>query len=506
MQSGAPQATGKQVPPEHQQRCPSCNAEVQEGDIICVQCGTNLLTGQKIAQEQVQAPVQRFDWSRLPLFVGIAVVVLVLAVLAWLLPDLLTGPVERARDLIEEQRPLEAINVLEQHVEAAPEDVDAQALLGRIQWDREEFADAAAAFSAAARVDREAAEYTWRAILALRRQNAAGTLDAQADLLQRLVQQNPDDGRAWFALALVRAKQDDAGGELDALQRAAQHLSEAPEVQRQLGIALVRRGRYEEAVSALEQAQALSDDAAPATTAARAVVASMDGDHEQAAALFESAAEEGAGLGAMTARRLGLAQIEQGAFEQAERRLRAGQEMRKENAPAMFYHALALHGLGQEEEAINRYAQVAELSVPQSIDAAIELAKLHLKRGDVSRARDRLDQAKSMWTNDKSQRSERARQQITAILATAEGRLLSAEDQEDDALEAFQQAAQADPTYPPAALERGLYYIRNGALRQGVNELQRYVDLAGERTDAGRVNEIQVLIRQLEQTLQTIAR
>ncbi|HPO17047.1 MAG TPA: zinc ribbon domain-containing protein, partial [Candidatus Hydrogenedentes bacterium] len=44
-------ASGRSAP-AHQ--CPNCKSPVQEGDIICVRCGTNLLTGQKVAEEQRQ--------------------------------------------------------------------------------------------------------------------------------------------------------------------------------------------------------------------------------------------------------------------------------------------------------------------------------------------------------------------------------------------------------------------------------------------------------------------
>ncbi|HNT86683.1 MAG TPA: zinc ribbon domain-containing protein, partial [Candidatus Hydrogenedentes bacterium] len=76
-----------------QQHCPSCGAAVHDGMIICVQCGTNLLTGHKIAEERKAPPVR--ERRRWPLFVGFAVVVVALGVLVSQLPAFLKGPVDR---------------------------------------------------------------------------------------------------------------------------------------------------------------------------------------------------------------------------------------------------------------------------------------------------------------------------------------------------------------------------------------------------------------------------
>ena len=60
--------------------CPACGAGVGPGDIVCVKCGTNLLTGQKIADEkQKEAKPGRFAFRRVLAYGAFALVVLAAA-------------------------------------------------------------------------------------------------------------------------------------------------------------------------------------------------------------------------------------------------------------------------------------------------------------------------------------------------------------------------------------------------------------------------------------------
>lgn len=504
MRPAAPRTMGQARPQTPAQHCPNCGATVQEGDIICIQCGTNLLTGQKIAQEQRQAPVRSRDFSRWPLFVGLGVVAIVLVVLIALLPGLLSGPVAKARALALEDKELEALNILRQHLSGNPEDAEAQILFGKLRWRRGDYVEATEAFAQAARVRPDDPDVAWFTVLALQKQPGDAALQRMTGLLRGLVQRTPDDGEAWLALGLALARQGDMSGALDALRSAGERMPEDAPVQRMLGIVLASQGRFDDAESALRTARMLAGPGDSATAAAQAVVASMRGNEAEAAELLSAAVDLGGRLGVSAAQRLGLALVRGGQFEEAEELLRTGAEMRRENAPAMFYHALALQGAGRLDDAANLHAQVVDLDVPQSLEAAIELAKLHLVRGDVTRARERLDQARTLLSGAQG-RTERARQRLEAMYATAEGRVLLAENRATDALRSFQRAAEADPAYPAAALERGLYYIQTGAMSEGLAELRRYLELAGEQ-EGGRANEVAVLVRQLEQTQQTGAR
>ena len=485
------------------QHCPSCGASVNEGDIICVSCGTNLLTGQKIGQERAQAPARRgLDMSRWPLYVGIGVVLLVLLVLLWLLPQLLTGPVAKARALANENKELEALNVLGQYLSGTPDDAEAQMFSGKLRLKRADYSDAADAFLEVARIDPAATDPLWLAVVAVSKQRGGGGGAVEIEgILEQITQRDASDGDAWLALALARGRQDDLPGQIQALQQAQNLMPDSAMVRRQMGIALIRQGRLDEGAEMLRAVSALGAEPDPSALAALGVVSSMKGQDEEATEFFEAA---GGAMGGKTATRLGLARLERGQFSEAADLLPAVGDVRRESADLAFYHALALQAEGKADEAANLYAQVAELSVPQSLEAGVELVKLHVLRGDFSRARDRLEQAQSLWKNDQTKRSERQRQRIQAMLETAAGQVDMAENLSAEALRAFQGASEADPDYPPAALERGLYYIQNGAIAEGLTELKRYINLMGE-TSEGRVTEIAVLVRQLEESAQGAA-
>lgn len=66
--------------------CPNCSALVQDGDIICVACGTNLLTGQKIVHEKkAAAPVAPKITPQILLVGLIVLLVIVVGVLGLVL-------------------------------------------------------------------------------------------------------------------------------------------------------------------------------------------------------------------------------------------------------------------------------------------------------------------------------------------------------------------------------------------------------------------------------------
>lgn len=209
-----PRRAGKR--PE--QQCPSCGTTVHDGEIICVRCGTNLLTGHKIAEEHRVSPIpERRRW---PLYVALAVVIIVVGLVAWQLPELLKGPVAKARELAAAGRNLEATNVLRQHLSSHPEDAAGQFLFGQLRWEQSDYAEAALAFEEAFRQDTSNVNAAWAAVVALRKQPGQATAQRQVELLRGLTDAAPDNPRAWRLLAAALAESGDIEGQVIALERA----------------------------------------------------------------------------------------------------------------------------------------------------------------------------------------------------------------------------------------------------------------------------------------------
>lgn len=108
-----------------------------------------------------------------------------------------------------------------------------------------------------------------------------------AEQLYRGLLQGPLAGEAWHGLGLLLAPQDAAQG-IAALREAARHLPTDAEVRNDLGYALLRAGRYGEALPELATAVEL----APALTRARnnlVVLMMLQGDEDAVSRLAREA-------------------------------------------------------------------------------------------------------------------------------------------------------------------------------------------------------------------------
>lgn len=479
-----------------QQHCPSCGAVVHDGEIICVQCGTNLLTGHKIAEERKNAPAR--ERRRWPFFVGGVVVLVALGVLLWQLPELLKGPVAKARELVQDGKDLEATNVLRQYLSSHNEDSEAQFLFGQLRWGKQDYAEAAQAFQEAFRLDPSNEDAAWGTLLALRRQQGPAATERQSAILQELVDRNPDNARAWYVLALLRAESGDLQGEIEALQKSIALNAADVRAKVQLGVAQARRGDFNGARQTL--AAAVTGEADSQLQLALAAIESLSGATEDAAARLAAIGGNVADDAVRT--RLALGHITSGDFAKAEEMLRSGtEEVRRENAVAAFYHALCLHALGQKAEAAAKYTRIVDLNVPQAAEAAALAAALYLDLDDLARARQMIETALEL-SRGGAARVAADQRRLAAMTNTIQGRILMAENHPTEALTAFQRAAEADPQYPGAALESGLYYIQSGTVSQGLAELRRYVQLVGDQKGTD-VKEIELLVEQLQETERT---
>lgn len=480
--------------PKPEQHCPSCGTAVQDGEIICVRCGTNLLTGHKIAEEQKVSPIrERRHW---PLYLALGVVAIVLALAAWQLPELLKGPVTKARELATAGRDLEATNVLRQYLSSHSEDPAGQFLFGQLRWAQSDYAEAAQAFEEAFRQDKTNLDAAWAAVIALRRQPGQATLQRQIELLRRVTDAAPDDPRAWRLLASAYAETGDLDGQAGALERAAALSPTDSATKLQQGIVLARRGNY---ALAQELLQAAIDMGVKDGTTAKAILAGMAGESDAVVALLESALAHGAADDA-TRTRLALSYMARGEFQKADELLRElPQEVRRDTADAAFAHALCLHSLNQPAQATEKYTRIIDLNGSHAQAAALLMAEILLNQKNFDRARQMLSTAQNLAQVADSPTGDVDRGRLNAMMDTVEGRLLVNEGQTGKAMELFARAAQADPAYPGAALESGLNSIQSGDMSRGISELERYLKITGSDA-AGGDEEIELLVRQLRET------
>jgi len=493
----------KQPTPQQQQRagagrsqpqtCPNCHALVQDGDIICVACGTNLLTGQKVAREQQEsvavAPslgLGRTVW----IVVGVVLAVFVIVAIVLAFHLLSKDPLKKAEELAAAGNYLEAADVLKDYLEQYSGDAQAHFALGRIYVKMDRFSDAAGSYEKASELDPANLEAAMNAVAGLAASPGPGAVDRQVAVLNRVVGEFPDNARAWYLLALGLGRQGDFANQINALRKVAgAGTPYAGKMSQSLGIAMALRGDYENAGRELALAAQQQSNNADAL-AAGGLVANLRDQPEEAEEKLRAALEKGTTIGNEALVRLALMLVAQGRFDAADEYLVRAMAEETDNPLARFCHALCLQAKGMTSEAVPEYEAVAEAGGPLAPQALVHVAALYLAQENTVGARSAIERAVEAGNN-----------KPTAATHTLQGRILASEDEEDRAREAFRKALRMNSDYAPAHLENGLLYIKQGVFEEGIEELERYLALVGPDVEGTEAVEIEALVGQLKETV-----
>lgn len=479
-------------------RCPNCGKPVQLGDVVCLACGTNLLTGRRLASEPnvfaegtvksrgVGASLRLYG----AIFLGFVALLAAAGGLYYML--LREDPVQQAARLTAEGKLLEATNVLQVYVEKQPSDARAQFLLGKVLWRLQRYAEAANALEQVLSSDMHNRDALLLAWLAVARAGQPPDTQRQAALLQRWLQANPNDAEVWYLLGVTRSQTEDTEGQRQAFQHAMQDTNVASRAITFNAMLQALAGNASEALEQLRKE--VSEVAQARDQAALGFISSIAGDRVSARTYWELAAKGEGQPQRLATLRLALDEMEQGHFDKAIPLL---QTIRGGGGPLSdaitFFYALALERNGLEPEAITEYEKLKDTTGAYTAAALLRIASLYLNQGDTQKARDALNRVLALGGG-------------SARLFTLQGRLALLEKETQEAENAFMRAVQMDPNYAPARLERGLAYVSRGVVEEGLADLREYVRLAKELGgDAGRVAEVQLLITQLEQTINKAA-
>lgn len=486
MQKGRASGGGRAAASGPHHQCPSCNAVVQEGDIVCVACGTNLLTGQQIANQKLTAAPRR-DLSRLLWIAAAAVIaIVVLGGAAYGAYVVFRDPVTQATRLVEQGRVSEANRLLEEYVDDNPESARGWFALGEVQWRTRQYASAADSFERVQELDPREERAGKLTLLALRALNDPANLAREIAVLERHVEHYPEDGEAWYLLALARGTHGDVAGQVEAMERALRLGADEPQSLGFMGVGLALQGQYERAAEAIRE---VLEDAPQEgdLQAALGFVAHMQGNHDTAIQHLEDALDEGTELEREVRTQLGLLLVAEGRAAEAQVHLQAVTAQADAPPAARFFQAVSERGRGRQQDALNAFEQLMEEDHPFAQHAATQVADIYLDRGDTSAARDAVDQALQTLGD-------------SASLLTLEGRIYMMEEEYDEARDLFRRAIQVDPDYAPARLENGLLLVQRRAFSEGIRELERYVELIDPETPGAQVDAVSALIEQLKQS------
>jgi len=464
------------------QTCPNCHALVQDGDIICIACGTNLLTGQKIVGGQqkapVSAPLRNMTW------IVAAVVLAILAVLAGIfLFFLLTrDPVAQAIELSRAGKELEASAVLEKYLAKRDTDPRAHYQMGRIQWRMSQYPAAAASFEKASQLQPGNKDAAWLAVVALNQPGAgADARNRQLAVLNRLVENDPQDVRAWRLTALLRAAAGDTAGEKEAIQRVLELAPGDSQAIQQQAIAKALGGDYAGAAQDLKSLPATGD-----VQAALGFIADAQGNSDEALANFKAASNADSSVRAETLARLGALLVARGNYEEATPVVNEANSADKSNAAVQFLRASCLRANGLLPEAASEYEALGQAGGPRAAEALVRAADLYIEQGNPAKAAELLDKAEQTG-------------KTSAALHTTRGRLFAVNGEMDRALEFFRRALQLEPQYAPAHLESGLLYAKREAFPEAIAALENYIKALGDRREGMHATEVELLIEHLRQ-------
>lgn len=457
---------------------------VQEGDIICVVCGTNLLTGQKVSE--ARKPTRRGGSYRAWIAAGgAALLLLVAAAVAWVYITT-RDPVRIALDLVEQGDQLQAQDVLNAYLEGQPDDTRARYLLGRIQFLNGAFAPAAQSFEQVANRDARNTDAAMWAVASY--QSAGGTpfRAKQAALLEKAMSANPNDSGTMYLLAMARGALGDTDGEIEVLRRLLTLEPENSHAHWGLGLGLALGAKYRDA--GLEFSDLSARDPSPEVLAAYGLIQALSEQTEAASQRLAAVVESpGLSIRWQVLTELGRLLIKQGRYREAEQYLREASTQRGAGTEARYLFALSLEAQGLPQQALAEFEALSRESGEFAGRSAIRAAVMHLVLDNPMSAQAALERAD-------------AGSRATAQYLTVQGRVLASNGDGNGAQSSYKRAIDLDVNYAPPHLESALIYIRSSALSEGLAELEQYLVLMGPDFRGPQADQIRELVNQLKQT------
>ena len=490
---GPLQTVGAAIPPRQGGRahtCPNCAGPVQPGDIICLACGTNLLTGQKVILEKKAAPKTGNSGGlrRVWMALGVLVLVALLGGGGYLAVRLLQNPLETARRLAAQGNIPEALNKLQDYVQRRPADRDAHLLQGKLFWQGQQFGKAADAFETAYKLDTKKVDTGFMALVAAGRLAGDEGLKKQAAILSEILAGTPGNAEAVRLLAMTVGALGDLSGQNALFQEARGTAAlEDASLQTTFGVGRALQHNLPEAEEMLRKASAAMPDSGDAQ-AALGFVLNLQGQSDAAGEALAKAIELKTSVAGMAKMQLGMLYLQTGKYEKALTVFNGAKAELKDDPRLPFYTALALELTGLATEALVEYERISTGSSQFAGPAALQMAGLYLKQNLPDKALTAVRRATELGVS-------------SARLFTMQGQVQARQGTPAEAEQSFRRAIQTDANYPGAHLEMGLMLVGRNAVADGVRELERYLELtAAKPADAPRRNELELLVNQLKQT------
>jgi len=286
-------------------------------------------------------------------------------------------------------------------------------------------------------------------------------------MMQELIADQADDPDAQFALATLAAAADDNTLAREAAEKAAALRPDWNEPRMFLVQLLLSTGERDAAAALLDKylAEAPDDNELKLLRAQLYIDAE---DYESALALFDALLETNPKELDILFTAAVLA-LEQEKLDQARDYLLRLKALGQREDDVAFLLGQVEERAGNSDAAMGWYAQV---DGPNATDAAVRIARLHAAAGDVSRARDMLQQLRDQLPDE------------TTTLYLIEGEMLRANGAEDQAMALYDHALEDSPDDSDLRYARAMAAVAMDRIDLLESDLRRILDQDPDHADA----------------------
>ncbi|MCD6288644.1 MAG: tetratricopeptide repeat protein [Candidatus Hydrogenedentes bacterium] len=469
-------------------KCPRCGASIQRGDVICVACGTNLLTGKRVTVSSASSELpagRSFEDFKPWLWAGagvFAAVVLIACVFILFFRDYTAI----GKRLLSEGNYEQAADHFRTATERNKPSYDAYFYLGITQSLMGYRNEAINSFKKAVQLEPDSADAHLLLGLTYGMQK---NIPSEITELERVMALQKNNIDVLLLLALAYGLNNEPDLEVLSLHKALDINSADPKIHYYLGLALSRQEKYDAAIAEYQQAIQLGLDSVGNAHLALGLTYQAGGSVEQALTSLHSALQEQTQFPQDGHFHLGLALAAKGNWQQARDELAQAAEAGASNAAASYFLGTAENTLGNQAAATAAFNRVIELGDSEyGPKSHIQLALIKLKQGDSALAENELQKAIDAQPNDVT-----ARVQLGMLLKRQTGR-------EAEAIKAFRSAIDIAPTNPAPHLAFAIYYVERKNPSAAISEFKQYLALAPSGAESDAVRRI---VDQLQKSAQT---
>gem|GEM_PF-4465776 len=435
-------------------KCPHCGAQLKPGDIICVECGTNLLTGGRVVTKK---RAKRARPGRGVLVAALIVVVVLAGVAAAVLYYRQDYAAE-ARRLFLENRLTEAAESYEKALRRNEQDPRLNFESALVALELEDYDTAAERFARVIEVD----PTNTRARLLLGVTYAlSGDLIRELTTLERAVMDS-SNAAAHFVLGLAYAIADRREEGLEQLRNAVSLEPNNTEYRRYLGAVYVGLGRYAEAIELLESVLG-QEPRNPETRLLAGVSYTVQGATENAVTLLAAAAETGTAYEAITRYYLGVAYALSGRYGDAVRELKESLRLQPGNPTAHLALGLTYSIEGRSQEALYEFEKIGDTMSFEAASSSAEAGRILIDQGEIGRAEQQIRQALEADPDN-------------YMAHVAMGYFYSKQGNDAEAVREYREAIRLNPEGAAAHLFLAVHYTNQKDFGEAARELEKYAE------------------------------